>query len=114
MGSILDRAKADASNIIKSGGFESDITLKNDTEELATTGLFINRTDSIQYEDGADKLEPFAHLTISLDDLPESTIENGKVNLTGWKVEYSGTTYAIKEIMPNRTINVIAIKLLQL
>ncbi len=113
-GSILDMARSDTSFILKSGGFETTLTLSKIGEtDKVINGLAIKRTDRLTYDDGSNKNEPYSHISVLITDLPSAMIGvTDQIVVTGWSVTFtdaqSEKTYNLREALPNRTLGYVS------
>ncbi len=114
MANILDMARSDTAYILRSGGFETEITLtKAGEDDVVLNGLAIKRTDRLQFDDGSSKNEPYSHISVIIEDLPSGMINAAKqIVLTGWAATFTDAqatkTYNLKETMPNRTLGYVS------
>lgn len=108
---ILAEARKDAKMIVSNGGgFELQCSFDNGVDPpIESFGLFIRRTDLLEYDDGSKKNAPFSSLTTDYDIF---NFTENYVSLKGWKVTVESKVYEIIESLPNRTLGIIQCNLL--
>ena len=72
--------------------------------EFNTIGLFIRRTDVLEFDDGSKKNSPFSSFTTDYDVF---NFTEKYISLKGWTVEIEGDIYTVDESLPNRTVGII-------
>lgn len=107
--SILSDIRADAKDIVTTGGFETDIKFTSPSLVVVETkGLAVRRTDTLEFDDGSKKNSPFSSITVPFDAFG---FTEDYVSLKDWSVEFTDSeklrTYEIVETLPNRTIGLI-------
>lgn len=119
MGKILNMARKNAHLILTSFGFESDITLKKGTIQVAIKGLAPVHHLSFDTE-GQTVNSKNAHVTVSEQSLNDVSFPcrnaKGEVYLVGVLISFSDSsgvskTYVVKENFADDTIGVIVLNL---
>ncbi len=103
---ILEEARKDAKMIVSNGGgFESPAVFNDQKgKRIVSKGLFIRRTDTLEYDDGSKKKAPYSSITTDID-IFEFT--DKYVSLKGWLVTVEGNDYEVVQSNPNRTLGII-------
>jgi len=111
--SILDEARADAKEILLTGGFETDLKFTSPTDVvIETKGVAIRRTDTLEFDDGKKEYTPYSSLLVPYDSFG---FTKNYVSLKNWDVEFTDSEklrkYKCSESLPNRTLGIITISL---
>ena len=102
---ILEEARKDAKMIVTDGGFELPAIFDNQAGTvIQSTALFIRRTDTLNYEDGSSKKEPYSSLTVDYDIF---NFTEKYISLKNWTVEVESNVYLIEQSNPNLTLGII-------
>ena len=113
-GSILDRARSDASRFITSGGFQTEITFYLNTQEYVINGL-VPRHHVLYDTDGLEVNTSVSSISVSEQNLIDNGITpriNGEVNLLNTIISYADATGEVKEYklaqqLPNDTLGIL-------
>ena len=102
---ILEEIRKDAKMIVLDGGFELPCIFDNQAGTVINSfGLFVRRTDTLEYEDGSKKQAPFSSVSTDYDIF---NFSEKYVSLKGWIVTVESNVYEILESLPNRTLGII-------
>lgn len=111
--SLIDEARADAKEILLSGGFDTEIKFTSPTGEVVDTkGVAIRRTDTLEFDDGKKEYTPYASVLVPFDAFG---FTKDYVSLKNWDIEFTDSEklrkYKGSETLPNRTLGVITVSL---
>jgi len=103
---VLEDARKDAKMIVSNGGgFELPAVFSDQNGRIIESkGLFIRRTDTLDFDDGSQKKAPYSSITTDID-IFEFTEKY--ISLKGWIVTVEGNDYEVIQSNPNRTLGII-------